>query len=773
MKNLLLTSFIFLLSFQGFAQTGTVRGFVYEKKNGEPVMFANVFLQGTTLGAFTDINGYYTISRVSSGKYTLLVTSIGYDTVKVEIQVESNKTIEKNLTLSATSVQLDEFVISAERQEMKSQVFTSLVKISPKQVNMLPSVGGEKDIAQFLQVIPGVVFTGDQGGQLYIRGGAPIQNKVLLDGMVIYNPFHSIGLFSVFDTDIIRNTDVYTGGFNVEYGGRVSSIMDFTTREGNRKDFAAKLNANTLATKIMIEGPIKKMEENQFSSISYILSAKKSYIDWSAQNLHRQLDTLRLPFEFTDIFGKVSLNGKSGNKLNIFGFSFTDNVSNFQGLADYHWKSYGLGASTVLVPSGSSTMINMGVNYSNYAVEMSTSDNFPRNSEIGNFGFNMTFNYYLGENELKYGVDLLNMRTDYSYTNDYNYTLGFDQSTTEIAAFAKFKWVIGNLILDPGIRFTNYSSLSESVIEPRVGMKWSLADKFRIKASGGFYSQNLIAANSDRDVVNLFYGFLSAPESELTFRDDVVKSNLQKSRHGVFGFEYDFSNFLTANIEAYYKDFNQLINVNRSVRYPNDTYYIDKPALLKKELIVENGNAYGLDFLFKYNRNQIYFWAVYSLGFVERTGEFMNLNQEVYVADFPPHFDRRHNVNLVGSYTFGKGLLWELSGRWNFGSGFPFTPNGGFYEQITFPDIDFDYETAHGDLQLIYGRINSKRLPTYHRLDINLKRTIALRGDAELVFDIGATNIYNRKNVFYFHRIENKAVYQLPIMPSFGMSLSF
>jgi hypothetical protein len=306
-----------------------------------------------------------------------------------------------------------------------------------------------------------------------------------------------------------------------------------------------------------------------------------------------------------------------------------------------------------------------------------------------------------------------------------------------------------------------------------MGMKWSVADKFRIKASGGFYSQNLIAANSDRDVVNLFYGFLSAPESELTYRDDIISSNLQKSRHGVFGFEYDFSNFFTANIEAYYKDFNQLINVNRSVRYPNDFYYISKPALLKKELIVEKGNAYGLDFLFKYNRNQIYIWAVYSLGFVERTGEFMDINQEVYVANFPPHFDRRHNVNLVGSYAFGKGLLWELSGRWNFGSGFPFTPNGGFYEQITFPDIDFDYTTAHGDLQLIYGKINSKRLPTYHRLDINLKRTFALPGDAELVFDIGATNVYHRKNIFYFHRIQNKAVYQLPIMPSFGMSLSF
>ncbi len=773
MKRLIILTLSLTISLVVSAQTGSVRGFIYEKKNGEPVMFASVYLNGTTLGNFTDINGYYSITRIPPGKYTLVVTSIGYDTTKVEIRIENNRTLEQNLTLNESSISLDEFIVSAEKQEMQTQIFTSLVKITPKQVNMLPSVGGERDIAQFLQIVPGVVFTGDQGGQLYIRGGAPIQNKVLLDGMVIFNPFHSIGLFSVFDNDIIRNTDVFTGGFNAEYGGRTSSIMDFTTRDGNRKEFGGKLNVNTFATKLMIEGPIKKMTEDNYNSISYILSAKKSYIDWASQNLYPHLDTLRLPFGFADIFGKVSINGKTGNKLNFFGFSFNDNVTNYQGLADYNWNTYGLGASLILVPSGSSTMINMGFNYSGYTVGMNTRDGIPSSSSIGNFGFNMSFTYFIGDSELKYGLDLLNMRTKYAYTNSYNYTLDFNQSTSEIAAFVKYKFNLGNLIIDPGLRFINYSSLSETVLEPRVGLKWNLVNNFRIKGSGGFYSQNLIATNSDRDVVNLFYGFLSAPESELTYFDKAVKSNLQKAKHVVLGFEYDFTNFFTANVETYYKKFDQLININRNARYPDDQQHVEKPPLLKKELIVEKGDAYGLDFLFKYNHNQIYIWAVYSLGFVQRTGEFMDLENNTFQLTYPTHFDRRHNLNLTGSYTFGKGLLWEISGRWNFGSGFPFTPNAGFYEQIDFPDIDFDFETAHGDIQLIYGQINSKRLTTYHRLDINLKRTFALKGDAELVVDIGATNIYNRKNLFFFHRIQNKPVHQLPIMPSVGISLIF
>ena len=192
------------------------------------------------------------------------------------------------------------------------------------------------------------------------------------------------------------------------------------------------------------------MTEDSYNSISYILSAKKSYIDWASQNLYPHLDTLRLPFGFADIFGKVSINGKTGNKLNFFGFSFNDNVTNYQGLADYNWNTYGLGASLILVPSGSSTMINMGFNYSGYTVGMNTRDGIPSSSSIGNFGFNMSFTYFIGDSELKYGLDLLNMRTKYAYTNSYNYTLDFNQSTSEIAAFVKYKFNLGNLIIDPG-----------------------------------------------------------------------------------------------------------------------------------------------------------------------------------------------------------------------------------------------------------------------------------------------------------------------------------
>jgi len=205
------------------AQSGTIRGFIYEKETGEPVIFTNVYFIKTTFGAATDINGYFVISKVPPGKYTLLVTYLGFDTLKMPVTILPNDLITKKLFLTKSAFTLAEVNVSAARENKKVETQTSIIKITPKEIQQIPTIGGQPDLAQYLQVLPGVVFTGDQGGQLYIRGGPPIQNKVLLDGMTVYNPFHSIGLFSVFDVDIIKNVDVYTGGYGAEFGGRISS----------------------------------------------------------------------------------------------------------------------------------------------------------------------------------------------------------------------------------------------------------------------------------------------------------------------------------------------------------------------------------------------------------------------------------------------------------------------------------------------------------------------------------------------------------------------
>ncbi len=165
-------------------------------------------------------------------------------------------------------------------------------KITTKDIERIPAIGGSADLAQYLQILPGVIFTGDQGGELYIRGGSPIQNKVLLDGMTIYNPFHSIGLFSVFETDVIRSVNVFTGGFSAEYGDRLSAVLDVTTRDGNKKRLAGKFAASPFLAKLILEGPLKKQDATG-SSISYLFTSKVSYLDKTSPTLYHYIDTRR------------------------------------------------------------------------------------------------------------------------------------------------------------------------------------------------------------------------------------------------------------------------------------------------------------------------------------------------------------------------------------------------------------------------------------------------------------------------------------------------
>ncbi|MBK6371267.1 MAG: TonB-dependent receptor [Flavobacteriales bacterium] len=327
-------SLVLLLAFLPLfvvAQTGTIRGFVYDTKTGEPIIFTNVILKGTTIGAATDVNGYYSINKVEPGRYTLEVTYLGYDTVQQSVSVARDQIIMEKLFLTKSAIQMREFEVRGDKQEAQTQVGMGVTKLTPRQIELVPTIGGEADLAQYLQVVPGVIFTGDQGGQLYIRGGSPIMNKTMLDGMVLYNPFHSIGLFSVFDNDIIRNADIYTAGFNAEFGGRVSSIMDITTRDGNKTRLSGKVAASTFTGKVMLEGPLKKQKEPGGGSSSFLLNMRHSYLDRSSKIFYENVKEDGLPFKFTDVFGKVSFNGENGSKVNLFGFNFSDGVR-YQGV---------------------------------------------------------------------------------------------------------------------------------------------------------------------------------------------------------------------------------------------------------------------------------------------------------------------------------------------------------------------------------------------------------------------------------------------------------
>ncbi len=258
----LLVAFLLLCSYIAIAQNqnGTVKGFVYDKKTGEPLIYTNVSVLNSKNGVQTDINGYFSLS-LPAGSYTLMVTGIGYDSVNLNINLLPDAIITKKIMLAQREMGLKEVEVTSKKTDKITHINTGVTNITPRELKLLPSSGGEPDLAQFLQVIPGVIFTGDQGGQLYIRGGSPAQTGIYLDGVTIYSPFHSIGLFSVFETEAIRNVDVYTAGFNAQYGNRTSAIVDVHTKDGNKNEMNGIVSVSPIMARFLIDGPLVKSKK--------------------------------------------------------------------------------------------------------------------------------------------------------------------------------------------------------------------------------------------------------------------------------------------------------------------------------------------------------------------------------------------------------------------------------------------------------------------------------------------------------------------------------
>lgn len=733
-----------------------VRGTVYDAETTQPLAFATVQLEGAAVGATTDINGFFTLANLNPGPYKLLVTYVGYDSARVDVVVKAGEIVYQTINVSEAGNRLDEVVVSGRREQARNDVQISKLSVTPKQIRSLPSAGGQADIAQYLTVLPGVIFTGDQGGQLYIRGGSPVQNRILLDGMTIYNPFHSIGFFSVFETELIRNVDVLTGGFNADYGGRISAVVDVKTREGNRKRLSGLVSASPFQAKALIEGPIVPLKKDGGGSVSFVLTGKKALINQTDKTFYSYVnDSVGIPFDYQDIYGKLSMLTGNGSKINFFGFKYDDGVK--YAIADYGWESGGGGLDFTLIPTNSNTIVSGVLTFSNYTSRIVEADRKPRSSKIAGYNAILNFTNFGRDNEVRYGLELNGFRTEFQFVNFKDFTFEQRDDNTEVAGYFRWKRKIGPLVIEPGFRIQYYASLPDLSPEPRLGLKYNLTDNFRLKAAGGLYSQNLLSTVNERDIVNLFVGFLSTPDERIyqPGTREATESRLQKAWHAVGGFEVDLAENFDVNIEGYYKDFTQLVALNRNKLESTDPNYV-----------VETGEAYGLDFSGKIEWRKAYLWGAYSLGFVKRDD-----GEQVY----PPVFDRRHNLNLVATYQMGKKDEWELGARFNFGSGFPFTLTQGFYTSYDFDDgISTDIYGNNGDLGIIYDEVrNGGRLPYYHRLDLSAKRTFEFGKHGKAEITASCTNVYDRPNIFYFDRVRYTRVNQLPVLPSLSFTVQW
>lgn len=770
-RSFLFTWGLLLMVLDLGAQAALVRGNVYDKVSGQAVAYASVQLEGTEMGATTDESGFFVLAEVPPGNWTLQIRYLGFEPLDTVLTVEQGRIYYRRLELSSSVVELETVNISARRERDRSAVNMSARRLQSEDFRQLPSIGGTPDLAQYLTVLPGVISSGDQGGQLFIRGGSPSQQKVVLDGLTIFNPFHSIGLFSVFETEAIQSADVLTGGFQANHGGRLSAIMDIKIRPGHQKEWHGLVSASPFQARTLIEGPLKVATNQSPGAVSLLLTGKYGYLDQTSTALYPYAANRSvlseeglgagengLPFSYQDLYGKVTFSGASGSKADVFGMYFSDQFS-VDGVAALDWQVTGGGANFRVIPPNSGAVLDGVLGYTSYLATLEEPDVSPRVSEVVSYTAQLNFSYFGSRSTLRYGLDFTGFNTDFQFENVVGLNVTQRNFTSEIAGYLTYQYRWPSLILEPGLRLHYYAAQSKFSPEPRLGVKYLVSDKLRLKVAAGRYSQNVVGTTNDEDVVNFFVGYLAGPQEPVQDANGKQSDQtVQKASHLLLGAEWDIRRGLLFRLEGYYKRFDPLLVLNRNKLSGADPDFSN-----------EVGRAYGGELTLEYRGGPWYAYLGYALAWVDR-------NDGVQV--YPTVFDRRHNLNVLGTYTWGSRKAWDVSARWNLGSPFPFTQTVGFFQDIPADEWLTGSAFLSGNYPvgvLLSQDRNGGRLTYFHRLDLSLTHRFWFSPNPEKATHLEVTgsvsNAYNRENIFFVDRLTGGQVNQLPLLPSLALTL--
>ena len=766
MKKIIGVLLLFLVTVGSIkSQTGYVKGFVLDATNGNPVIGASVWLDGTTKGVSTNELGYFQLNKIPVGNIILNFRSIGFAEKQKSLLITDGQISNTVIQLKPKVLQLGTATISGKRQKWEDKNTVSIHSLTAKTIDRIPSLSGTPDLADYLQVVPGIVFTGDMGGQFYIRGGAPVQNLVKMDGMTVINPFHSIGFVSVFDTETLASVDVYTAGFSAGYGGRLSSVIDIRTRPGNRKRFAGVLNTSGFGYGLTLDLPLLKMTDKNPQSISLLVSNKRSYIDRIDEYIYPHLGEQGIPYRYNDLFAKLSFMGIYGDQLDVMGTRITDHAW-LSGNTYSKWANTAGGVRFITSPNSSNWLYQASTYYSDYRGEFIEEGESPRNTYFNSYENRMKV-FRMGEIadwDIGLSMDLYN--TNHRFKDMEGVVKDNEYFTTELVTYIANKTRIGKWLLEPGLHLVYYADQTFFSPEPRFKAKYSLSPSISFNMATGWYTQNLVSTTSERDIIALFQGYYMGPALvQNYYHGELIINKIQQAWHLVGGFTILTKKDIKFSVEGYYKDFVKLVNYNRNRMYRDSELTGNVPGYLKKFFLIEEGQAYGADFLMDYQKNDFSLWMGYSLAWVFREDE-----RHAYV----PHYDRRHNLNMLAGYKLGRNKQWNLKARWNIGSGFPFTQTNGVYEDVSLLYGSYLMDmTFNGDMEAWFAELNGARLPWYHRLDISLQRKIEFSETQKLDLNIGIINLYNRDNLFYMNRLSYERINQFPILPNISVKYSF
>jgi len=732
--------FLFFLILQLFTHStifsqskGTLRGLIVDSSSGEVLLFANVLIKELDLGTSTNDQGYFIFTSVPANEnYTLNISYVGYEDKELKVVVQPNRVTQVEIQLDPASFEL-QTVEKVGRKEMETNATDiGLQVITIKELESIPQ-GVELDLFRSLQYVTGVKTTGDISSRYYVRGGSADQNLILLNGVSVYNPFHALGIFSVFDPEIVNSMELFKGGFPAEFGGKVSSVLNIITKDGNKKRISGKGSISLLTGKVLLEGPIPHG--------SYILSGRKTY---SNSIFKKFLNNQDVPLDFYDFSFKVNYANQEfseGTKIIVHGFTSEDKINRDSEFSeDYKWNNSLFGLRWFQVATNSPVFFDLGLSLSTYQGEIipKLSNVKPQINDVRDISFNANFNYVLdSRDEVILGFDIKDIETKLELENDRGAVSNIRSKGSQIAVFAKYKFLrYDNLGVDLGARF-NIAQLSDksgNLIDPRINITFTPIPIVSFKLAWGKYQQDIITLTKEDQILTLFEPWLITPD----YLDPT------SSTHYLAGLTTRFHENLTIKLEGYYKTTESLPIVNEEKIYDTD-----------RDFVAGKGESYGWEAFLGYNDELINFTTSYS-----NSWSYKELDDWLYY----PKYDIRHSLNVGLSINIGKG--WLISGMWVYNSGLPFTQLSGYYDKYYVNDIYFDEN--YFDSTLPYTLLSDKnlaRLPDYHRLDLTLSKKLSV-ASINMTFNFSILNVYNRKNILYFNRDTGERVNMLPFLPS-------
>jgi hypothetical protein len=741
----------------------TLRGFVTDAASGQPLAGANIALLQPDPGDSTytvmrgtaaDGDGLYQLVDVAPGRYLLRVSFVGYRPALDTLQLGSEPFARRNVALQPAGAEREEVVVKGE-QAGAARLEAGLQKVRPEDLQRIPTPGVGGDLATYLQSLPGVVSLGDRGGQLYIRGGTPDQNLVLADGNVLYQPFHIVGFFSAFPQELIQSTSVYAGGFPAKYTGRISSVIDVKMRPGNKKRLAAGTQVGPFLTGLRLEGPL-----TPDGDLSLIGSVRRSVIEETAPTLLGEQQQL----QFSDAYGKLDYRSERSS-CGLTGMRTYDRgrIDPERTGSVFRWSNTAVGGRCLAFASTSSVTADVRLGFSRLYSEVGApSEQAGRSSTVWRIHSDVDLERPLGPKILlRWGFR--GRYSSYLYDFHEKFT-GFRAGENNVMqagahAGADLHLLNGRLDAKPSVAFTAPFDYAPS-LELRLRVAWrpfGSEDAGQLNGAVGLYRQPVVGVSDERDAGSVFRAWLPTP----------VPHKQAQAVHALLGWQQRFGgsggggvpglDVLDLSIEGYYKRLNDL---------PVPLW--SAIARFTTELRLGDGDVYGFDVRLEGRRGPLYGYVGYGFSWTK-----YRFTQDIFkkafgdkVQSYHPPQDRRHTLNAALSAEWKQ---WQAGLRWKLGTGRPYTRPIGFDNRPPIGRVP-DVREQIGLPRLLFEKPYRGRLPTYHRLDLSLKRTLDL-GPASLTAEGGAINLYNRRNLFYFDIFNLRRVDELPLVPYLSLKI--